>query len=57
MSDLLGYLINYGYWKIVQRGDLLGRERVESLREEEGRPPPSAPPPAKSAIAWLFDQI
>ena len=57
MSDLLGYLINYGYWKIVQGGDPLGRERVKSLTEEEGRPPPSTPPPAKSATAWLFDQI
>ena len=42
----LGSVTKYGYLKIVQRGDPLGREGVESLKGNL-RPPPLNPLPSK----------
>ena len=40
-----------GYCKIVQRGDPLGRQGVESLRKKASTPPP--PPPLNLPLAIL----
>ena len=40
----LGSVTKYGYLKIVQRGDPLGRQAFESLRGGGVRPPPKSAP-------------
>ena len=52
----LGSITKNGYWKIVQRGDLLGRQGVEFLRGRASAPLPKSAPAANTApfAAVLF---